>query len=397
MNFIFISPNFPANYWEFCAGLKANGVNVLGIADAPYDALSYELKESLTEYYRVESLENYEQVYRAVAFFAHKYGFIDWIESNNEYWLRQDARLRRQFGVTTGIQGDNINDIMEKSSQKRLYEQAGIPTARQLALVAGKEAAWDFVKRIGYPVIVKPDRGVGAAHTFKVSNDDELRDFLDNDPNYQDYVMEQFISGNIRSYDAIINSKGEPIFESMAMFPPSIMDIVNNNDELTYCIAKEVPEALRELGRKTVKAFGITRRFVHMEFFCLTRDHAELGKEGDFVALEVNVRPAGADTPDMMNYAHSTDVYKIWADMVAFDESRTPLGDKFFCAYASRRDMYQYVTSMDEIYRRYGQRIMMHTRMPDVLASAMGNEQIVARLNTLEEVEDFTNLVKTRK
>ena len=199
MNFIFISPNFPANYWEFCAGLKANGVNVLGIADAPYDALSYELKESLTEYYRVESLENYEQVYRAVAFFAHKYGFIDWIESNNEYWLRQDARLRRQFGVTTGIQGDHINDIMEKSSQKRLYEQAGIPTARQLALVAGKEAAWDFVKRIGYPVIVKPDRGVGAAHTFKVSNDDELRDFLDNDPNYQDYVMEQFISGNIRS------------------------------------------------------------------------------------------------------------------------------------------------------------------------------------------------------
>ena len=27
-NFIFISPNFPENYWEFCVELKNNGLNV---------------------------------------------------------------------------------------------------------------------------------------------------------------------------------------------------------------------------------------------------------------------------------------------------------------------------------------------------------------------------------
>lgn len=32
-NFIFISPNFPTNYWKFCAELKKNGMNVLGIGD----------------------------------------------------------------------------------------------------------------------------------------------------------------------------------------------------------------------------------------------------------------------------------------------------------------------------------------------------------------------------
>ena len=101
-NFVFISPNFPVNYWRFCAELKNNGLRVLGIGDQPYDELCWELKESLAEYYKVTSLEHYEEVYRAVAFFIHKYGRIDWVESNNEYWLERDAMLRTDFTSKAG-------------------------------------------------------------------------------------------------------------------------------------------------------------------------------------------------------------------------------------------------------------------------------------------------------
>ena len=101
-NFIFISPNFPENYWKFCRELKNNGLRVLGIGDCPYDMLSHRLKASLDEYYKVSSLENYDEVYRAVAFFAFKYGRIDFLESNNEYWLERDARLRTDFNITSG-------------------------------------------------------------------------------------------------------------------------------------------------------------------------------------------------------------------------------------------------------------------------------------------------------
>ena len=61
-NFIFISPNFPTNYWQFCRELKNDGMNVLGIGDQPYDELKPELKDSLNEYYKVNSLENYDEV-----------------------------------------------------------------------------------------------------------------------------------------------------------------------------------------------------------------------------------------------------------------------------------------------------------------------------------------------
>ena len=72
MNFVFVSPHFPHTYWQFCDRLKKNGLNVLGIGDAPYDSLEAPLKAALTEYYRVDSLEDYSQVYRAVAFFAFR-------------------------------------------------------------------------------------------------------------------------------------------------------------------------------------------------------------------------------------------------------------------------------------------------------------------------------------
>ena len=83
-NFIFLSPNFPETYWMFCNELKNNGMRVLGIGDCPYDLLKDELKNSLHEYFKVSSLENYDEVFRAVAFFTYKYGKIDYLESNNE-------------------------------------------------------------------------------------------------------------------------------------------------------------------------------------------------------------------------------------------------------------------------------------------------------------------------
>ena len=118
-NFIFISPNFPLTYWKFCRELKNNGMRVLGIGDCPYDELMQELKDSLHEYYKVSSLENNDEVFKAVAFFTFKYGKIDWLESNNEYWLMRDAWLRTEFNITTGPKLHEMDKIKYKSAMPR--------------------------------------------------------------------------------------------------------------------------------------------------------------------------------------------------------------------------------------------------------------------------------------
>ena len=395
MNFIFISPNFPHTYWNFCDRLKRNGVNVLGIGDAPYDGLEEGLKGALTEYYKVDSLEDYDQVFRAVAFFSFRYGKIDWIESLNEYWLEQDARLRTDFNVTTGIQSDRIGFIKNKSLMKQFYIEGGIPTARQ-SKVTTIEAAREFLKTVDYPVIVKPDVGVGAADTWKLKNDADLEAFYAKLPEVP-YVMEEFIDGDLISYEAILDRDCEPLFENMTVWPVPVMDIVNDDLNLKYYVAPDVPEELREAGRRTCKAFGVDRRYVHLEFFRLRKTRKGLGKKGQYAGLEVNMRPPGGYTPDMMNFAHSTDVYQIYADMVAFNERRFPVSDdQYYCVYAGRKDgpAHVYTHTHEEIMERYGSAIVMQEEMPPVNWPQMGRVMYTAKFRTLKETEAFIDFVQ---
>ena len=387
-NFIFISPNFPTNYWMFCRELKNNGMNVLGIGEQPYDELTDDLKNSLNEYYKVNSLENFDEVYRAVAFFIFKYGRIDWLESNNEYWLERDARLRTAFNITSGFQTSDIPYIKFKSKMKENYIKAGLSVARY-HMVDNYDNCKEFVNMVGYPVVAKPDNGVGASHTFKIENDEQLGQFFAEKWDDTIYIMEEFVHGEVNSYDAIIDGNGEPIFETGNVTPGSIMDIVNTKGNSIYYILKDLPEETRRAGRATVKSFGVKNRFVHFEFFRLMQDQEGLGKKGDIMALEVNMRPCGGFSPDMMNFAHSTDVYKIWADMIAYGYSTKPCGEHSFCAFAGRRDGKNFIMNYNDIMAKYGSQMRMVGRIPEALSGAMGNEMYIATFPTQEEMDSF--------
>ena len=395
MNFVYISPQFPKTNCEFCDRLKQNGINVLGIADIEYDQLNQKLKDSLTESYKVSSLENYDEVLKAVAFFTHKYGKIDWLESNNEYWLMQDARLRSDFNITTGIKADKVANIKEKSKMKKAYKKAEIPFI-DFSLVTTLSKAKKFIDKVGYPVVAKPDNGVGASDTHKIKNEEELKEFFKTRNENVKYIMEEYVDGNLVSYDAIIDSSGNPIFET-GIVEPAVMDIVNQGLDVFYYVEKEMPEKLLDAGRRAVKGFGVKSRFIHLEFFKLNKNKKGLGKKDDYVGLEANMRPAGGYTPDMYNYANNTDVYQIWADMVAFDKiEKAELNEnieKNYCVYASRRDNKNYVHSHDEIKQKYGNAIVMDERMPDIFSEAMGNYMYTAKFATKEEMDEFISFV----
>ena len=337
MNVVFISPQFPDTYWNWCDRLRRNGATVLGIGDTPYDATSPELRASLDEYYWVPSLEDYDQVFRAVAFFSYKYGKIDWLESQNEYWLGQDARLRDDFHITTGAGAEQMAVWQSKAEMKPLYAVAGVPTARQVRL-GNPDEVRAFAKSVGYPLFAKPDRGVGAGGTFKVADEVALEALLARDLG-EPYVLEEFVTGDICSYEAIIDAVGDPLFENQSEYPVDIASTVEDMLDVWYYTCPVVGPRLAKLARATVKSFGITNRFVHMEFFRLTEAKPGLGEVGDYVGLEVNVRAPGGYDPDMVNFAHSFDLYQIWADMVCHGTSANAAGgETFYCVYASQRD-----------------------------------------------------------
>lgn len=391
MNFVYISPSFPKNFYQFCNRLKLNGVTVLAIADTPYDQLSEELKNSIDDYYQVYSMENYDEMIKAMGYFIFHYGHIDWLESNNEYWLEQDAKLRTDFNITTGIHTNHIEDIKCKSKMKKFYEEAGVKTARY-HLVTNLDEGLQFIEKVGYPVVVKPDNGVGAAKTYKISNQDELEKFYQEEHVTQ-YIMEEFVNGLIISYDGIANLDKDFIFETSHVFPNPIMDVVNDQSSMYYYSLREIPYDLKQAGHACVKAFYTAGRCFHMEFFKLLEDKEGLGKKGDIIGLEVNLRTPGGYTPDMMNFANDIDVYQIYADMVTKGYSEYDHHRPYHCVYCGRRDGITYTHSHEDIISQYHFDLVMCERMPDILSGAMGNFTYTARFENMEQVDAFVQYV----
>lgn len=395
MNVVFISPNFPLYYYNFCKNLKIRGVNVLGIGDAPYESLPQHTIDSVTEYYKVGSLENFYEVEEACRFFNQKYGKLDWIESQNEYWLETEATLRKIFDVNSGTKIDDMAPMKYKSKMKDVYKSCNIPVARYI-LISTYENAINFTREVGYPVVVKPDNGVGASSTYKLENDDELSYFFATKDNNTTYIIEEFINGHVETFDGITDSNKNVLISASHVMLHSIMDTVNTCSDTAFYFQPFEGKDIEFIGKKVVKAFDTRSRYFHFEFFRLEEDKEGLGKKGDLVGLEVNMRAPGAYIPDMINYAYDVDTYALWSDVLIYDKIFVDVNRKYVVGYASRRNGIDYTYSYEEIKDKYKDKIKIDTEVPEALAAAMGNHVFIFRTEKEEELIEMIRFILKR-
>ena len=392
MNLIFISPHFPLYFYNFCDRLKARGVNVLGIGDASYESLPFYTKIALTEYYKVNSLEDYEEVYRACAYFTWHYGKLDWIESQNEYWLELEATLRNDFNVTTGTKIQNMVPMKYKSKMKDVYKKANVPTARYKVFKDDQELL-DFCKEVGFPIVVKPDNGVGASSTYKLKNNKQVKEFLKNWDRNISFIAEEYIDGLVETFDGITDSQGNILICTSHVMMESIMDTVNEGGDTAFYGQIVEGSDIKEVGSRVVKAFDAKQKFFHFEFFRLGKDKEGLGKKGDLVGLEVNMRAPGAYIPDMMNYSYNANVYDIFADMLIYDRCFIEPKQQYCIGYAGRRDVLKYKHHSQQIRMKFKDQLISHEIVPDALAAAMGNQVYLLRAKNEKEIQEMIKYV----
>ena len=382
MNVVFLSPHFPPHYCLFCRSLKAAGANVLGIGDEPFDNLAQEVRTGLTEYYRVADMHNYDELVRACGFFTHRYGKIDRLDSLNEYWLSTEARLRDDFNIF-GVRGREIDFIRRKSRMKAKFREAGVPVARG-QIVDTVEDAHGLIRETGYPVIAKPDDGVGAIATYRLNGDRDLAAFFESKPD-TDYIMEEFISGTIFSFDGLADRSGNPVFYTVHTFSQGIMETVNEARHLYYYSLRDIPASLEKIGRQCLRAFNVRERFFHIEFFQTAADQ--------YVSLEVNMRPPGGYTTDMFNYACDIDIYRIWAELLVHNQTAVNYRRDYHCCYASRKFNQRYAHSHDDILARYGPLMVQVESVPGVFSSALGDIGYIFRSQSLDELLEIVGFI----
>ena len=388
MNVVFFCPQFPRQNIEFCRGLRQSGATVLGIGDEPYAALPDRLKTVLTEYYRVDDLEEYDPVLRAVGFFTHKYGKIDRFESLNEYWLELEARVRTDFNIY-GTKNDFVYNLKHKSKMKAFFEKSGVATVRCQPFTDLK-AAQEFVAQVGLPVVVKPDLGSGASQTYKLGSDLELTNFAHNKPSDVDFILEEYVDGVIQTFDGLVDSRGTVAFATSHLFEQSIMEVVNTDDHLYYFCLPRIDPEVEAAGRAILRAFDVRERFFHIELFRRRRD-------GKIIALEVNMRPPGAWMTDAINFTHDIDIYQEWANMVVLGRVGGPFTGKYHTAYASRKRHKTYAHPHEEIVKVFASQLVQQAPIEEVFSRAMGNSAYQFRAPELEEVRRIVEFVQAER
>jgi len=379
MNVVYLSPQFPPQYHQFCGALKRAGANVLGIADTPHDQLAHDVRQALTEYYRVDDMHDYDALVRACGYFTHRYGKLDRFESLNEYWLDTEARIRDDFNIF-GVREQSIGFIRRKSLMKEQFRMAGIPVATG-GVVRTREEADALIEETGYPVVAKPDAGVGALNTCRIDNETQLNTFFETKPDV-DYIMEAFISGTIYSFDGLADRNGQIVFQTAHTFSQGIMETVNEARHISYYSLRQIPPGLEAVGRRCVETFDVRERFFHIEFF-------ETAPEA-FTALEVNMRPPGGYTTDMFNYACDFDVYRTWADLIVNNHRDVVYERKYHCCYASRKNHLNYRHSHEDILERFSGQMVQTVHVPGVFSSALGDIGYIFRDPDLGIIQEIT-------
>jgi len=384
MNVIYLSPHFPKHYAAFSVALKNLGAKVLGIGESPYDELSDELKGALTEYYRVDSMEDYSQLYKAVAFLAYKHGKIDRLDSLNEYWLEKEAMLRTDFNIT-GVKIDTIYDMKKKSLMKEKFRKAGVEVAAG-KVINDLDTALEFAREVGFPIVTKPDNGVGALNTYKINSIGDIISFFKTKP-AADYIFEEFVDGQILTFDGLVDKDGNLVFYTGHVYQDGVMETVNDDKNIYYYSVRELPADLEEAGRNTIKAFDLKERFFHFEFFRRYEDDK-------IVALEVNMRPPGGYTTDMFNYANDINIYQEWANILVENKFKSEYSRKYHCAYVGRKARFNYVNNHEAIMSRYGKNIPMSAEVAGVFSTALGNFCYIVRSENLSELKEIISFIQ---
>lgn len=365
MNVLFLSPNFPPHYGHFCRALAERGARVLGVGDALPSDLDADLR--LTDYVHVADLGRYDDVLRAVGLLVSRHGRIQHVDSLNEHWLPLEAMLREDFNVP-GPRPAAIAKARSKSEMARAFAASGIPAPRGVRVHSAEELRHAAMET-GYPIVFKPDVGVGASGAVEVRGDADLEGLLAS--GVSEGVVQELVSGTVVSFDGLCDRDGRIVYFTAFRNCAGVLEIVRDQLDVYYYTLRDIPPELERLGRAMVGAFDLRGSFFHAELF--------ERPDGRYVALEINLRPAGGFSTDLMNYASDIDVYRLWADVVVGrDVSGFSYERTYHAAHASRRPR-AYALDHDAVLRALGPALMKHGELPPAIAHAMGSPVYLIR------------------
>lgn len=363
MHVVFVEPGFPSYQRDFVRGLAEVGATVSAVGEAPLDALPASTRDALTWYEQVPSVVHEPSLEAAVQRLQGR-GWIDRLEATVEAHVLPVAKVRE----ARGIPGTSVRTAFlcrDKPAMKEALRQAGVPTAASIGS-GDREEVLDFVRRTGFPVIVKPRSAAGAAGTYRADDTVRLERILDECGvgRGAEVAVEEFVEGHEGFYDTL-TADGEVVHEFVSHYYPSVLHAMRNrwiSPQIVTTNRTDAPgyDEVKELGKRVIDVLGIGTSATHMEWF--------YGPKG-LKFSEIGCRPPGVSMWDLYAAANEFDVYREWAHLIVHGKPSQRLSRRFSAGMINLRPNRdgRIVArhGLEEVQERYGELIFAQ-RIPPV-------------------------------
>lgn len=356
-----IAPGYPDEMPYFVRGLAMEGAAVIGIGDQPEHDVPQLAKRHLAAYVRVPSLQDEDEVVRIAKQWANG-KHIDRVICLWEPGVLLAARLREELG-TAGMTVEECLPFRDKDIMKEKVAAAGIrtPMHKSAKSAQGVRAA---VKKIGYPIIIKPIAGAGSMDTYRVNNADELKAAIAKLGHIDHVNVEEFIDGEEYTYDTICID-GRIVYANIGYYRPRPLTARSEEwiSPQTLCLRDlEAPELQggHEMGHAVLEALKMKTGFTHMEWYRKS--------SGEVVFGEIAVRPAGARTVDLMNFVSDIDLFRGYAEAEVHGRFSAVAPRKYNTVNIFKRakgqGRIQRIEGLDNIVRRFRENIVHVDLLP---------------------------------
>lgn len=357
MNVILVEPSFPDNQKQFARSLAEVGATVIGIGERSKESLDDDVKGWLTHYEQVGSVVDEGALFDAVRR-VQGMVWVDRLEATVEAHIMPAARVREACHIP-GTSERTAFLCRDKPAMKEALRAAGVRCAQSTGATSAAEV-WSFAAQVGYPLILKPAAGAGAAGATRVNAADELAEAISRSgvDHGVAIAVEEYVEGHEGFYDTI-SSHNRVVHDWTTHYYPNVLEamrtrwispqFITTNRQADSPFYAEVTE----MGQRVIEALDIGTSATHMEWF-----HGPKGLKFS----EIGARPPGVGAWDLYSAANDVDVYREWAHIITHGSAERRMTRRYSAGIvALRPERDGHITGysgIDEIQGRHGQWII---------------------------------------
>jgi len=326
---LLVAPHLAENTQRYVRAFTGlDDVKLSVISSDPITALATPLAQKVASHNQIDRCLDAAALTHAAYNITQAQGPIDRVTGMLEQLQEPLAHVRDALGIE-GLSSRAARNFRDKNAMKDVLRAHDVPVASS-ALIGSMRSVRRWADTVGYPIVIKPQSGLGARATYRINSERDL-DALEAQgiapSRHAPLQVEQFIRAREHTCETV-TIRGEPVWHSGTRYLPSPLEVLES-PWMQYCVLlpREDAEtvwtrfhptnarALRALlGDEAHSAAGTA--LTHMEWF--VRDN------GSALVNEVGIRPPGVLIMQLMSIAHETDFYASWAELIACDRFRPP-------------------------------------------------------------------------